>query len=73
MENTREYLARVKLIRENLETHLLYQRNLNAAYFPHNSIEAAHAEARLDGLRETITMVVRLQLDIERELARDIT
>ena len=73
MNNIKDYLTRVKLIREALETHLLYQRNFNAAYFPNHTPDWARADSRLDGLRETITMLTRLQLDLERELARDIS
>lgn len=73
MENTKQHLLTIKLIREGLETHLLYQRNFNAAMFPNHSTDWARADTRLDGLRETITMVTRLQLDLERELANEST
>lgn len=73
MTTTHEYRARVKLIREALQTFLEQQRNFNAALWPPLSPNWLTADTRLDGLLETISMLTQLQLDLERELARDIS
>lgn len=73
MSNTKLYLTTVKFIREAVHTHLDRMRD-----FMHSSLEAypslaCHLDARLDELRESQARLIRLQLDLERELANEST
>jgi hypothetical protein len=68
MSNTQEYLTRVKLIHDDLTTFIDRQKSFHERRWPRPSADWATADARLDALRQTLGMVIRLQLDLEREV-----